>query len=38
MNFTGSGISKFTEYLWICYALFSDVSFQGIRMPFLKTT
>jgi hypothetical protein len=37
MNITGSGISKFTEYLWICYALFSNVSFQGIRMSFYKT-
>jgi len=34
VNITGSGISKFTEHLWICYALFS----QGIRMSFFKTT
>ncbi|WP_281250306.1 RAxF-45 family protein [Virgibacillus siamensis] len=38
MTFTGSGISKFTEYLWLCYALFSDVFSQGIRMPFLRIT
>lgn len=37
MNLTASSISKFTEYLWLCYALFSDVSFQGIRMSFFKT-
>lgn len=36
MNFTGSGISKFTEYLWLCYALFSNVSLQGIRTSFFK--
>ncbi|MFD1172284.1 RAxF-45 family protein [Oceanobacillus picturae] len=33
MNRTGS-ISKFREYLWICYALFSIIFIQGIRMPF----
>ncbi|HLR60986.1 MAG TPA: RAxF-45 family protein [Lentibacillus sp.] len=38
MNFTGSGIDKFREYLWICYALFSDVSIKGIRMSFFKIT
>ncbi|MBP1948533.1 MULTISPECIES: RAxF-45 family protein [Virgibacillus] len=38
MNITGSGIAKFKEYLWMRYAIFSDVSLQGIRMSFFKTT
>ncbi|MFU0790377.1 MAG: hypothetical protein ACFWT6_10520 [Virgibacillus proomii] len=32
MNQTG-GITKFETYLWICYAIFSEKLFLGIRMP-----
>ncbi len=36
MIHTGSGITKFKEYLWMRYAIFSDISVQGIRMYFLN--
>lgn len=34
---TGKGISKFREYLWMCYALFSAICLDGIRLSFFKT-
>ncbi|MFZ3577569.1 RAxF-45 family protein [Virgibacillus sp. DJP39] len=34
---TGKSISKFREYLWMCYALFSAVCCNGIRLSFYQT-
>ncbi|WP_267894827.1 RAxF-45 family protein [Lentibacillus sp. Marseille-P4043] len=33
---TGSGISKFKEYLWMRYAIFSNISVQGTSMHFFN--
>ncbi|WP_264371381.1 RAxF-45 family protein [Virgibacillus necropolis] len=33
---TGKGITKFREYLWMCYALFADFVNNGIRLSFFK--
>ncbi|WP_369420057.1 RAxF-45 family protein [Lentibacillus daqui] len=36
MNHTGSGITKFREYLWTRYAIFSDISMQGTSVYFFN--
>ncbi|WP_281251854.1 RAxF-45 family protein [Virgibacillus ndiopensis] len=36
MNFTGNGITKFKEYLWMRYAIFSDISVQGTSAHFFN--
>lgn len=36
MNQTGSGMTKFREYLCIRYAIFSAIFVQGGSMPFFS--
>ncbi|WP_268233842.1 RAxF-45 family protein [Virgibacillus oceani] len=36
MNHTGNGITKLREYLWMRYAIFSDISVQGISVHFFN--